>query len=215
MIRANHEFLVANSPGYLFFFESKLCQVERSEPGGTTHIRLFDPNDAFKCFFQTIETIWPILKPEFNRKIKVSKMCITPSANSNKTEFNFNLQDNSLSVNFLPERTSEIHKVVNEALVFYEFFLIDDLFSIGIRNQKNFTWSPYLDGDVHIISDLTNLMKSYFLNKTSNSELNDHLYWIREMLIKIKNSKKYIPPHLIDKTCEKYLELDFIMTSLV
>lgn len=214
MIRANHEFLIENSTKYLSFYESNLGQVERSEEGGLTHIRLFDPNDTFKCLFETIETIWPILKPEFNKKVKLSRLEISPSPIANKMEFRFDLSPNALSVNFSQEMIKEIDKVVDEALTFYELFLIKDLFTIQIRNQTNFEWSPYSDGDIHIIKDLTNLVKSCFLKQIPNSELQDPLYWIREILLGIKNSKKYVPTGLIHKTREKYIELDFIMSSL-
>jgi hypothetical protein len=213
-MRANHEFLIENSPKYLSFYESKLGQVERSEEGGITNIRLFDPNDSFKCLLETIETIWPILKPEFNKKVKLSRIEISPSPTPNKMEFRFDLSPNALSVKFSPERIHEIHKVVDEALDFYEIFLANDLFSIQIRNQTNFSWSPYSDGDIHIIKDLTNLVKSCFLKNISDQELRDPIYWVREILLEIKNSKKYVPSDLIQKTREKYIELDFIMSSL-
>lgn len=214
MTRANHEFLVENSAKYVSFYESNLGQVERSEEGGITNIRLFDPNDRLKCLLETIETIWPILKPEFNKKVKLTRIEISPSPIPNKMEFRFDLSPNALSVNYSPERINEIHKVVDEALDFYELFLINDLFSIQIRNQKNFSWSPYSDGDIHIVKDLTNLVKSCFLKNISSQELQDPIYWVREILLEIKNSKKYVPVDLIQKTREKYIELDFIMSSL-
>lgn len=214
MARANHEFLVENSTKYVSFYESKLGQVERSEEGGITNIRLFDTNDRFKYLFETIEKIWPILKPEFNKKVKLSRIEISPSPIPNKMEFRFDLSPSALSVNYSPERINEIHKVVEEALDFYELFLINDLFSIQIRNQTNFSWSPYSDGDIHIVKDLTNLVKSCFFRGISSQELQDPIYWVREILLEIKNSKKYVPADLIQKTREKYIELDFIMSSL-
>lgn len=214
MTRANHEFLIEKSSKYLSFYQAGLGQVEKSEPDGTTYIRLFDPNESLKSLFETIEAIWPVLKPEFNKKVKINRMEILPVSIPNKLEFNFDLSPNSISVKFSPERAPEIEEVVTQALEFYESFLINDMFTIQIRSQANFNWSPYSDGDIHVVKDLTNLVKSHFISRTSIEESGDPIYWVREILINIKNSKKYVPPHLIHKTLKKYIELDFIMSSL-
>jgi hypothetical protein len=214
MARANHEFLIEKSSKYLSFYQTGLGQVEKSEPDGRTFIRLFDPNESLKSLFETIEAIWPVLKPEFNKKVKISRIEILPVSTPNKLEFNFDHSPNSITVKFSPEGAPEIQEVVDQALEFYESFLVRDMFMIQIRSQTNFNWTPYSDGDIHIIKDLTNLVKSHFLNRTSTGETEDPIYWVREILINIKNSKKYVPQHLIHKTLEKYIELDFIMSSL-
>lgn len=217
MARANHEFLIENSLRYPSFYRLGLGQVERSEEDGPTIIRLFDPNELLRTLFTTIETIWPILGPEFNKKVKIDRIEIIPQQISNRIEFNFNKSPNALTIYFSIEHIENIQTIVDEVLAFYTDFLINDLFWIRIRNTKDVKWNPYSDGDVHIVGDLTRMIKTSLIKGCDNSDFlaegTDQIFWVREILVGINNSVKYIPEDLVQMARKKYIELDFIMSS--
>jgi hypothetical protein len=184
-----------------------------------TRIVLNNPDEWFKVPFDLIESIWPILDPTFNVARSFLFIDLEPKDIDNFFQIDMFGEPGVLRVEY--QRTEGLNEVtLNSCLDFYIDLLVNDFFAIKVKKISDFPgyWNPYEFSDINIPSELTKLIKSQFLNFCSGEpfgdKISDPLFWVKEIVLNVKNSKNYIPKNVFDAARNKYIEIDVITSIL-
>ena len=213
----NHEYLLERSKKYKSINKIGLCEFYGVGASGQVILRLTNPNIVFSKPFSVISEVWPILSPGFHvRKQFVWIEIINSEENASSLEIDIYGDPETIKSRYLEKHA--FISALDTTLDYYLDLLVNHIFSIKINSEGEYNWSPYKNGGTNIVSDLTDLVKSQFLRGISGEDisekLSDELYWIREILVNVKNSKTHISEDLIKKAKEKYIELEFITSIL-
>jgi hypothetical protein len=214
----NHDSLIGSSVKYKRLNEMGMAFIN-VYPEDKIVINLKNPNECFSVAFGIISSIWPILDPKFKSDIKISSIEFLRKEIKEDFQIDVFSHSGKMLVNYSLESNS-IKNVIESALDFYIDLMLNKLLTIQIKKIESFSrvWNPYNGEDVHIVLELTEVLKSNILNFFTGSNLLEDIssetYWTREILVRVKNSKKYISETLIEKAKNKYIELEVITSIL-
>jgi hypothetical protein len=218
-MEVSHKYLLERSKKYESVNRIGLCEFYGVGASGQIILKLRNPNLVFSTPFSTISKIWPILSPGFHVKKQFFWIeIIHSSENTSQLEIDIYGYPETIKSRYREKTEFEFISALDTTLDYYLDLLINHIFSIKISTSGEYGWSPYKNGDIDIVSNLVNLIKSQFIRGISGEDisekLSDEIYWVREILVNVKNSKNHIPEDLIKRAKEKYIELEFI-TSIM
>jgi len=184
-----------------------------------TRIVLNNPDEWFKVPFDAIRSIWPVLDPTFDVVRSFLFIDLEPKDIENFFQIDMFGEPGVLRVEYqMAEGLNET--ILNSCLDFYIDLLVNDFFAIKVKKISDFPghWNPYEFSDINIPAELAKLIKSHFLNfcsgEPSEDKISDHLFWVKEIVLNVKNSKNYIPKNVFDSARNKYIEIDVITSIL-